>query len=75
MLALLDEVGIPTLNPTQAFIDFRAATGKDLFFIRDRHFNPTGTCVFGTLLANWLGEQGLVTPDDASPRDPVEVCS
>lgn len=75
MLALLDELDIPALNPTQGFIDFRRATGKALFFIRDRHFNPTGTCVFGTLLANWLADQEIVTPDAAAPRDPLEVCS
>lgn len=75
LTAVLDEMSIPLLNPTQDFLDFRAATGQDPFWVKDRHFNPTGSCLFGTLLANWLIEQDLAPPDDAYPRDPLAVCA
>jgi hypothetical protein len=74
MMALLDELGIPVINPIQDFIDMRAQTGKNPFYMRDRHFNPTGTCWFGTLLANGLMERGIVAADAAYPRDPMAVC-
>jgi hypothetical protein len=74
MLALLDDLNIPVINPTQQFIDFRSRTGQLLFYVRDRHFNATGTCVFGTSLANWLMEHGYVSQDVQFPRDPVAEC-
>lgn len=74
LTAVLDDLGIPLINPTQDFLDFRAATGQDPFWVRDRHFNSTGSCVFGTLLANWLVEQDLAPPDAGYPRDPAVVC-
>ncbi len=75
MMALLGELSIPALDPTQAFIDFHNRTGQDLFFTRDRHFNRTGTCVFGVLLADWLIDQGIVEPGAASSLDPLAACS
>ena len=74
MLSLLDNLNIPVLNPTHLFIDFRAQTGQLLFYVRDRHFNPTGTCLFGTSLANWLTEHGYVSPDAQSLPDPMVEC-
>jgi len=74
MLSLLDNLDIPVMNPTSAFIDFRAQTDQLLFYMRDRHFNPSGTCLFGTLLANWLMEHGYVSPDAHFPRDPTVEC-
>jgi hypothetical protein len=74
MLALLDGLGIPAINPTQTLIDFRATTGQDVFYELDRHLNRTGSCVFGTALANALMADGYATPDAAFPRDPVAAC-
>lgn len=72
MTDLLAELDIPTFNPTQTFIDFHAETGLDPFLTRDRHFNPTGTCLFGTALAGWLVENGYV--DAPGPPDLVAAC-
>jgi hypothetical protein len=74
MLALLDDLGIPVINPTQTLIDFRAATGQDVFYELDRHLNRTGSCVFGTALANALMADGYANPDAAYPRDPLAAC-
>jgi hypothetical protein len=74
LAVVLDDLAIPFLDPTQAFIDFRAATGQDLFWKYDHHFNPTGSCLFGTLLANWFVEQGYMPTESDYPRDPLAVC-
>jgi hypothetical protein len=74
MLALLDDLGIPAINPTQTLIDFRAMTGQDVFYKLDRHLNRTGACVFGTALANALMTDGYAEPDAAYPRDPLTLC-
>jgi len=74
MLALLNDLSIPVMNPTHLFIDFRAQTGRLPFYVRDRHFNPTGTCLFGTALANWLMEHGYVSADARNLPDPMEEC-
>lgn len=74
MSAMLDALNIPALNPTQTFVDFRAATGLDPMYIRDRHFNPTGTCVFAASIANWLVAQDLTGPFPAYPLDPAREC-
>jgi hypothetical protein len=74
MLALLDDLRIPVINPTQTLIDFRAATGQDVFYKLDRHFNRTGACVFGTALANALMADGYAAPDAAYPRNPLTSC-
>ena len=74
MLALLDDLGIPAINPTQTLIDFRATTGQDVFYELDRHLNRTGSCVFGTALANALVAEGHAAPDAAYPRDPLATC-
>jgi hypothetical protein len=74
MLALLDELDIPAINPTQTLIDFRTATGQDVFYELDRHLNVTGSCVFGTALANSLMADGYTEPDAAYPRDPLKLC-
>ena len=74
MLTLLDDLGIPAINPTQTLIDFRTATGQDVFYKLDRHLNRTGSCVFGTALANALVADGYATPDAAYPRDPLASC-
>ncbi len=74
MLALLAGLNIPTLDPTALFLDFRAQTGRDLYFLGDPHFNATGTCVFGTALANWLTAEGYVD-GDTTPHNPVTVCA
>jgi hypothetical protein len=74
MLALLDDLGIPAINPTQTLIDFRTATGQDVFYKLDRHLNRTGSCAFGTALANVLVADGYAEPDAAYPRDPLATC-
>jgi hypothetical protein len=74
MLALLDDLDIPVMNTTRLFIDFRAQTGQLPFYVRDRHFNPTGTCLFGTSLADWLVEHGYISLDARYLRDPMMEC-
>jgi hypothetical protein len=74
MLALLDKLNIPVLNPTQTFIDLKAQTGENPFYSLDGHFNSTGTCWFGTVLSNWLVEQGYVQAGSPFPYNPMEVC-
>lgn len=75
MRALLDRLGIPVINPTVQFIEFREQTGRDVFFEYDRHFNRTGTCLFGAALANGLAAHGYVSPPPDFPIDPLAACN
>jgi lysophospholipase L1-like esterase len=72
MIALLNDLNIPAVNLTPSFIDFRAATGQDVFYKLDRHLNPAGSCLFGTALANWLAAQGYA--EAGPPRDVMLTC-
>lgn len=75
MLALLEGLGIPTLNPTEAFRSLRDRTHADLFLRQDKHFTEAGNCAFGVLLANWLVEQGFVEAVALTdPIDPISAC-
>lgn len=60
MLSLLSTLDIPVLDPLQIFLDFKARAGESLFYQYDRHFNPTGTCLFGLTLSDWLADEGYV---------------
>lgn len=74
MLALLSDHDIPTLDPLQTFLDFKAQTGQPLFYQHDRHFNPTGSCLFGIALSDWLMSEGFVEHEQSAQRDPRETC-
>ena len=74
MRALLDRLNIPVINPTVAFMDFHEQTGQHTYFVLDRHFNRTGTCLFGTALANGLAARGFVAPPPDFPIDPMAAC-
>jgi len=74
MLALLDRLDIAVINPTDLFIDFHEQTGQHAYYVLDRHFNPTGTCLFGTALANELAARGYVDAPPDIPVDPLAAC-
>jgi hypothetical protein len=57
-LAILDQLHIPTLNPTRAFIELRARAGQKPFFPIDKHFNETGNRWFADTVSRWLIASG-----------------
>jgi len=71
MLALLDRLQIPTLNPTRDFVELRAKTGQKPFFPIDKHFNETGNRWFGDAFSSWLMPNSAIRKagPDPDPRN------
>lgn len=72
MLQEMEALDIPYIDATPAFVEFYAKTGLDLYYPRNRHFNPRGACVFGAVLANELSARGIV--DKVPSVDIYETC-
>ena len=70
MLALLDRLRIPALNPTANFVELRAGTGERPFFRTDKHFNDTGHRWFADVLSDWVIATDVIWTAGSNPNRP-----
>ncbi len=73
MLLELRAMGIRPIDPTPTFVAFYRKTHLDLYYPRNRHFNPRGACVFAAALTNALSARGVLAAD-VPAVDVYEAC-